>query len=777
MIQKEIKLLDCTLRDGGYVNNWNFDDLHIISIVNSLVKANIENIECGYLDPNNKYSKNSTRFRNVSDFNKLAKEFNTSRNTNLFLMIDYHPKIELNLPVFSMEGNLLDGIRIAFHKNDYVSVLPFAQELINQGYKICLQPMNTSSYSDKELIHLLQLANKLEIYSFYIVDSFGSMDQHEVKRLFYLVENNLNPRIRIGLHTHNNMQLAFANSIEFLKQNQSRKVMIDSSISGMGRGAGNLNTEIISEYLNKYKGKSYKIIPLLEVMDNFIEAISKEMHWGFSASHYLSAVHRCHPNYSSYLMNKKTLTIKAINKILTSLNDGEKILYNKEIIEEKYFSYLSKRKQPNNFDGTLFKRQKVLALASGNTINMYSEEINNFMKEHNPLVVALNFLPNTVNPNYYFFSNQKRFNEYSHKITDKEKIIITSNIETNLDSIKVVDLNLVSQKAIVDNVAVHFINFLIASGVKSVTLAGIDGYDINKVNNYSYEEYNRVFDIKELKEQNDKLLEQFNSFVKKISIRFLTPSLFESSSPKKYMGVIPARYKSTRFEGKPLALIDGIPMIERTYLQAKKSKALDSLVVATDDKRIKSFCESKNIPVVMTSTSCLTGTDRIAEVSKIYDYDYYINIQGDEPIISPENIDLIINEINTHGKKYIAYNLFKEINSVEEIDSDTIIKTITNEQNELVYMSRLPVPFNKSEGHVTFNKQVCVYGFSKEALDIYSNSKKTRNEQFEDIEILRIIDLGYKVKMTETKYDSITVDRPEDIKKVERFLDANKVKI
>jgi len=242
----------------------------------------------------------------------------------------------------------------------------------------------------------------------------------------------------------------------------------------------------------------------------------------------------------------------------------------------------------------------------------------------------------------------------------------------------------------------------------------------------------------------------------------------------KILGVIPARYKSTRFEGKPLVLIDGIPMIKRTYIQAKKSQLLDDLVVATDDKRIVDYCDSENIPTVMTTSNCLTGTDRLAEVSQKLDYDLYINIQGDEPVIDPKSISQIINTYHSYGNDYMVYNLYKVITDIKEINSKTIIKVIVNEQDEVMYMSRLPVPFSNSKLIQDFKQQIPVYGFTKEALSIFSKYKKTINEQYEDIELLRFIDLGYKIKMSETTVDSIAVDVPSDIIKVENFLKFGK---
>lgn len=241
----------------------------------------------------------------------------------------------------------------------------------------------------------------------------------------------------------------------------------------------------------------------------------------------------------------------------------------------------------------------------------------------------------------------------------------------------------------------------------------------------------------------------------------------------KILGVIPARYKSTRFEGKPLALIDAVPMIKRTYDRAILSQELDHLVVATEDQRIIDYCSSQGIPAVMTSADCLTGTDRIAEVAEQLNYDFYINVQGDEPVIDPAVISQLVQEYRKHGEDYLVYNLYKVITDQTEIHSKTIVKVIVNALDELMYMSRLPVPYSNSSVASEYKQQIPVYGFTPKALSVFAAQGvkgKTCNEQFEDVELLRFVDLGYKLKMSETTADSIAVDVPEDILKVERFL-------
>jgi len=245
--------------------------------------------------------------------------------------------------------------------------------------------------------------------------------------------------------------------------------------------------------------------------------------------------------------------------------------------------------------------------------------------------------------------------------------------------------------------------------------------------------------------------------------------------PVKALGIIPARYQSSRFPGKPLIEILGVPMLRRTYLQAMKSESLSNLVVATDDVKIFDYCVSENMSVTMTSNSCLTGTDRLAEVvlqEEYKNYDIYINIQGDEPVIDPCVISQLIEEYEKYKTEYIAYNLYKIIDDETEINSDTIIKVIVNENDELMYMSRLPVPFSNSGENAQHRQQIPVYGYTFEALALFAKYKKTINEKYEDIELLRFVDLGHKIKMSETNATSISVDVPEDINKIIKALNV-----
>jgi 3-deoxy-D-manno-octulosonate cytidylyltransferase len=764
---KNIKILDCTLRDGGYINEWNFKNDQILKIIDSLENSKVDIIECGYLDDKKGMTSDSTLFKDINIIDNYIEKSNSSIKVVMINFSDFNPE---QLP--NEKDTNIGGIRLAFHKKDLNDAIKCGKIIIEKGFDLYFQPMITKNYSDLEFLKMLEVVNILNPYAFYIVDSFGSMNLKEFTRYVNLADNNLTLNICLGYHSHNNMQLAFSNAISLCMSRLNRDIILDSSIYGIGRGAGNLNTELIFDYMNKTFNTNYQTMPLLEVIDDLLNSLMRENPWGFSPAQFLSAAFNCHPNYATYLINKNTKHITEINQMLSLIPDEKKSNFDKKFIKKIYLNNYVTSSNKSIKDTLSFNiNKKILLLASGRSVNYNQKLIENKIKSNEYYVIALNHIPKFC-CDYYFFTNQKRFDEFSNSL-DLNKTIITNNINNSKEIYSILDLITLAtfENKIFTNVALIAINMFLNEGYDEIEIAGLDGYNTSKLDNYNYNETNQIHDKKALEEENQLILENLELINNKISIQFITPSIFKWELKLSIIGVIPARFKSSRYEGKPLALINGIPMIKRTYEQAKKSKLLDQLIVATEDEKIKKYCESENIPVIMTSDNCLTGTDRIAEVSQVKHFDLYVNIQGDEPVIDPKSIDEVINEYKIYKDEYVAYNLYKIIEDESEVDANTIIKTIVNEKDELMYMSRFGIPFNKSEKKVNHKKQVCVYGFTKKALDLFSSRDKTLNEQFEDIEILRFVDMGYKVKMKRTFVDSIAVDIPEDIQKVEKFLE------
>jgi len=226
--------------------------------------------------------------------------------------------------------------------------------------------------------------------------------------------------------------------------------------------------------------------------------------------------------------------------------------------------------------------------------------------------------------------------------------------------------------------------------------------------------------------------------------------------------IIPARYKSTRFPGKSLIDINGKPMIIRVVEIACKAVGKENVFVATDDERISDVIEDYGYNYIMT-TDCPSGTDRVAQASRLMEADIILNVQGDEPLLNPNDIERVIE----HKKKHMdsVVNCMSKIDS-EEANNVNTIKVVTNYENDLIYMSRSPIPATKVGLSDNTYKQVCIYAFTKEQLEKFYKMKKTLLELDEDIDILRFLEMGINVKMIETFGTTQAVDIPEDVDKV-----------
>ncbi|MGM0507706.1 MAG: 3-deoxy-manno-octulosonate cytidylyltransferase [Fusobacteriota bacterium] len=236
----------------------------------------------------------------------------------------------------------------------------------------------------------------------------------------------------------------------------------------------------------------------------------------------------------------------------------------------------------------------------------------------------------------------------------------------------------------------------------------------------------------------------------------------------KSLGIIPARYGSTRFEGKPLAKIDGFPMIEWVYRRSLKSK-LDRVIVATDDKRILNAVLDFGGEAMLTGKDHKTGTDRINEVAKKFkDYKIILNIQGDEPLIYPEMINDLLDGMNE--SKVLMGSLKHKINSKKDIENPNIVKVITDKNGNALYFSRSQIPYNRGNEDIDYYKHIGIYGYKRKFLLNYNKMEPTKLEKSESLEQLRVLENGYDIKMIESEYEVIGVDTPEDLHEVKRII-------
>lgn len=516
---KKIQVLDCTLRDGGYCNNCRFGFENEKKVIHGLVEANVDIIECGFLMNDIEYDDNFTKFTSIDE---IARIIPKEKEGKMFVALtNYGKYCPEDLPEY--DGISVDGLRVAFHKKDRIAALEDCKKIKSKGFKVFVQAMVSLSYTDEEFLDLIKRVNELEPYAFYIVDSFGVMKRKDLIRLFYLVEHNLNDNIKIGFHSHNNMQLAYSNAQSLVDLHSNREIIIDSSVYGMGRGAGNLNTELFVQYLNDNADGNYDIKPLLSIIDEILNEFYQRNYWGYSLPNYLSATHNAHPNYASYLDDKKTLTVENMNEIFEMMDEEKKVSYDKDYIEQLYLRYMLIGKSQEEHKTELqekIKGKTILLIAPGKSSIEEKEKISAFINE-DVLTVSVNYNYSLLDTDYIFLSNLRRFRELDE--LNREKCIVTSNIPVDNAYIQTKYRDLLCDvETVKDNAGLMAIKYFIQMGAKKIYLAGFDGYSHDEKENYGESTMAFVTRTAVLDAMNIGMIEMLKRYNNLVELKFLT---------------------------------------------------------------------------------------------------------------------------------------------------------------------------------------------------------------------------------------------------------------
>lgn len=489
-----INLLDCTLRDGGYLNDWEFGHDNIVNIFERLVSANVDIIEIGFLNEAREYDVNRTIFPDAESVNRTYAGL-TKQESMIVGMIDYGTcGIEKVIPA---SDSVMDGIRVIFKKEKKEKAIAFCKQIKELGYKVFAQAVSITSYDDAELMELIRLVNDLEPYAFSLVDTYGLLHKNQLMHYFDFVNEHMKTSIGLGYHSHNNFQLAYANCIEVMELPLlERDIVIDGTLYGMGKSAGNAPLELLASYLNDNLGKHYHCSQLLEAIDVTMLDLYKQIPWGYSFKFFLSASKDCHPNYVTYLMDKKKLSMKSINEILDKLEWSKRLSYDQEYVEKLYVEY-----QKEECDDTKDKEKlrewlcgrEVLVFGPGNHIVEQSGKIETYLAKMGSDQIAkigINFVPAQFPIDAVFISNAKRYVSLSTKLSQsKEKLLTlaTSNVTRSAGTFDCVfnySALLDEQALIVDNPMIMLLKLLKEAGVAGVSLAGFDGYVKAAASNY-----------------------------------------------------------------------------------------------------------------------------------------------------------------------------------------------------------------------------------------------------------------------------------------------------
>jgi len=330
-----IQLLDCTLRDGGLgledanknaISNARFDYNTINDIICQLSNSHIDIVELGSVEITADGRRHFAIYQNIES---ISQKIPINKAPNQMYAALYRGPDTPVEDIPNWEPNLCEAVRVIIRYSELQKSLDFCAALAQKGYKVFVQPMLTMRYSDSEIDILIEAANEMDAYALYFVDSYGYMQGQNVIDFFRRYDKDLKEDIRIGFHAHNNMNLAFANVLTLLQQNTQRQIIVDSCCLGMGQGAGNLQTEIIVDYLNNNYNKKYSYQAVLQICE-ILEPFCTPNLWGYSVTNLLPALRHVAYKYAIVLRNKYGLSYWEINNILKNIPENLRHRYTPE---------------------------------------------------------------------------------------------------------------------------------------------------------------------------------------------------------------------------------------------------------------------------------------------------------------------------------------------------------------------------------------------------------------------------------------------------------------
>lgn len=334
-----VRILDCTLRDGGYINGWDFGTDLVDQIFQSLAGAGADIIEVGYLNSQIQSKTGSTIFGSMDDVAACLR--GRSRLSKYVVMTDVNQVSSTDIPKHSSNPNNPDGIRVVFYKRDIEKAIKLCEHVKNSGYELFVQPMVTIDYSKVEFSHLIEQFSHITPNGVAIVDSFGMMGSDEFLFYYQILNELLKQESAIGIHSHDNLNNAVAVASHFMKMRHSRDIIIDSSILGMGRGAGNLKTELSALMANQLMQKSYNIQSLINYSYESLYKLQEKKQWGPNIFYFLTACHGYHPNYAGYLLASGVqLEPSIFNQYILSIPENMKTDCKRDYVLSSYAAFV-----------------------------------------------------------------------------------------------------------------------------------------------------------------------------------------------------------------------------------------------------------------------------------------------------------------------------------------------------------------------------------------------------------------------------------------------------
>lgn len=536
---KNIQLLDCTLRDGAYIVDANFGAKSISGIIKKLQEAKVDIIECGWLKDGPHQI--GTSFYHVPNDLKHYMIVPKNRNTTYVAMIDYNRYNIHNLPDY--DGQTIDAIRIVFPKDKMKEGIELVRPIKEKGYKVFLQASNTWGYSDYDLLTLVDAVNIVGVEALSIVDTFGAMYSADLQRILLILNNNLCKNIKLGFHSHNNQQLSFALTMQFietLSTIQGRNCIVDSSLCGMGRGAGNAPTELVAGYLNRTFFTGYDMNIIMDIIDVYMSQYLEKFKWGYSIPYMIAGTYACHVNNVAYLTKTHRTKSKDMKIIFDSMDANDRTHYDYDYLEKVYADY--QNKVVNDAETKDYLKQKLAdktltIILPGKTAVTNQNKINKYIHDNHTIVIGINAVVTGYKYDYLFFSNELKYDlakENHMDILENVDKIITSNIKTvGKENEYIINYNDLQKRGwtYYDNSMIMFLRLMSSIMPKVIAIAGFDGYHETAKEKYADELLQPPVSQHEMDIMQMEIIDMLKDFIKtnawKIDFKFITPSVFE----------------------------------------------------------------------------------------------------------------------------------------------------------------------------------------------------------------------------------------------------------
>lgn len=536
---KKVKLLDCTLRDGSYINSGKFGIPALRGIIKKMQAAGVDVIECGWLK-DTPHEIGSAYFHVPSDMEQYLIEYD--KRIDYVAMIDWDRYDTDLLPQY--DGKSINAVRVVFPRGKCHEGLQVGRKIREKGYQVYIQAANTLSYNDAELEELVEAVNEFKPKAVSVVDTFGAMYFDDLQHIIEYLDSRLLPEIQLGFHSHNNQQLSFALTIKFIEllENSSREVVVDASLCGMGRGAGNATTELVANYLNQKQHGNYDMNAILDAIDMYIDGIREKYTWGYSTPYFIAGMYQCHVNNIAYLRKNHRTSARDMRNIIDSLGIEERRHYDYDLLEKKFLENQDRivddayaKKQLNE----VVRGRTVLLVAPGKTIIEQEPKIKDFIKKNNPVIIGVNaIITNYISDyDYLLFVNRIRYDyakeAYSTAFDELHRIVLSNIHNTPHENELVINFNNVIKRGWehFDNAVICAMRMLARLDVQEVVVAGFDGFKTQYNESYADASLPNLNTSNTCESLNREIKSMFldvkESVTGRMEIKFITDSIFD----------------------------------------------------------------------------------------------------------------------------------------------------------------------------------------------------------------------------------------------------------